>query len=101
MLDLAMKVGTELITVLASIGDDIGDVIKDMGVGDFSFLLTILLFVAVSSRRVGEATGICSGTLDLIGTSLGLEVLLRDGRGSCLAEIMGGMVGSFLRFVSD
>ena len=101
MLDLAMKVGTELTTVLASIGDVTGDVIKDKGDGDFSFLLTILMFVAVSSRKVGEATGICSGTLDLIGTSLGMEVLLWNGRGSCLAGIMDGMVGYFLWFVSD
>ena len=77
-LDLAMKVGTEVTIVL----DSIGDGIEDNGVSSFSFPLTILMFVDVSSRKVGGVTGICSVTLHL----LGLEVLLLDAGGSHLVE---------------
>ena len=75
--DLAIKVGTELTIVLASIGDVSGDFIKDHGVSCFSFPLTILVFVDVSSRKVGEATDGTAYLLDME-TSLGLEVLSQD-----------------------
>ena len=63
ILDLAMKVGTELTIILACIGDVTGGGDDVKGVGGVSFLLTILMFVAVSRRKVREAT--CTNSVSL------------------------------------
>ena len=83
--ELALKVGTELIIVLASNGDVSGDVINDTGRVCFSIPLTILLWLNVLGWKVGDATGSCNGMLYLLEmeTSFGRGVLPLDGRGPC------------------
>ena len=73
VLELALKVGTELIIVLASNGDVIGDVINDTGHFCCSIPLTILLCLDVLGWKVGDATGSRKGMLYLLEmeTSLG------------------------------
>ena len=90
-LELALKVGTELIIVLASNGDVRGDVINDTGRVCCSIPLTILVCLDVLGWKVGDATGIFNGTLYLLEmeTSLGHGVLPMDGRGSLLVINIG------------
>ena len=71
-----MKVGIELIIVLASNGDVSGDVINDTGRVCCSIPLTILLCLDVLGWKVGDATGSRNGMLYLLEmeTSLGQGV---------------------------
>ena len=101
VLDLALKVGTELIIVLASNGDVSGDVINDTGRVRGSIPLTILECLDVSGWKVGDATGSRNGMLYLLEmeTSLGRGVSPPDARGSCLGINIGFGVVAFIGLV--
>ena len=97
VLELALKVGTELMIVLASNGDVSGDFINDTG----RVCCSILMCFDVLGWKVGDATGSYKGMLYLLEmeTSFGRGVLPLDGRGSCFVINIGFGVVAFFGLV--